>query len=117
MKGQQQQSQVKQAVDNAGTPAPPPQQPPTNSSASFFLPHTPTPDACRAQSKGGFQAGSASSASQNYTPPDLVCKRQTLSGLLAVHAADPTCAARAGMIAELRYEIERLERKRVRLAE
>eukprot|EP00965_Chrysotila_dentata_P077757 2565386-Pleurochrysis_carterae.AAC.1 len=40
------------------------------------------------------------------TPPDLVMKRQQLAGLLAIHAAEPSNAARAGMIAELRFDIQ-----------
>eukprot|EP00965_Chrysotila_dentata_P163948 5412631-Pleurochrysis_carterae.AAC.1 len=50
--------------------------------------------------------------SDSVTPPDLVMKRQQLAGLVAVHAADPSDAARAGMIAKLRFDIQRQERKR-----
>eukprot|EP00965_Chrysotila_dentata_P205512 6182995-Pleurochrysis_carterae.AAC.1 len=48
------------------------------------------------------------------TPPELVAKQQLLSGLLAAQALDPTSAPRALLIAETRFDINRLERKRKR---
>eukprot|EP00965_Chrysotila_dentata_P138731 4589018-Pleurochrysis_carterae.AAC.3 len=52
-------------------------------------------------------------SSDSANPSDLVMKRQQqLAGLAAVHAADPSTAARAGMIAKLRFDIQRQERKR-----
>eukprot|EP00965_Chrysotila_dentata_P187416 6172119-Pleurochrysis_carterae.AAC.1 len=77
----------------------------TRAPVPVAMPSTPLPQQkMGARSEYNFTETSAVShggRSSSSTPPDLVSKRQTLSGLLAVHAADPTCAARAGMIAEL----------------
>eukprot|EP00965_Chrysotila_dentata_P215501 6188810-Pleurochrysis_carterae.AAC.1 len=55
---------------------------------------------------------SRSSLSINDKPPELVAKRQQLAGLIAAQAVDPTCAPRAILIAEMQFDIERLDRKR-----
>eukprot|EP00965_Chrysotila_dentata_P119583 3953242-Pleurochrysis_carterae.AAC.1 len=52
------------------------------------------------------------SSAGNDTPPELVAKRQQLAGLIAAQAVDPACAPRVILIAELRFDIERLDRKR-----
>eukprot|EP00965_Chrysotila_dentata_P014272 472639-Pleurochrysis_carterae.AAC.1 len=48
------------------------------------------------------------------TPPELVAKQQLLSGPLAAQALDPTSAPSALLIAETRFDIDRVERKRKR---
>eukprot|EP00965_Chrysotila_dentata_P110104 3638284-Pleurochrysis_carterae.AAC.1 len=47
--------------------------------------------------------------------PEVVAKRQTLAGLIAAQGLDfasPATAPRAALIAELRLELERFDRKR-----
>eukprot|EP00965_Chrysotila_dentata_P257661 6212961-Pleurochrysis_carterae.AAC.1 len=77
------------------------QQPPFMQRPGTYLPHTPLPT-----------MPPTPSAEDSLTPPELVSKQQQLTGLLAAQALDPSCAPRASMIAELRFDIERLERKR-----
>eukprot|EP00965_Chrysotila_dentata_P066665 2207163-Pleurochrysis_carterae.AAC.1 len=60
--------------------------------------HTPMPARSHCAMSGA--------CTESATPPDLVMKRQQLAGLVAVHAADPSNASRAGMIAELRFDIQ-----------
>eukprot|EP00965_Chrysotila_dentata_P147297 4862845-Pleurochrysis_carterae.AAC.3 len=68
-----------------------------------WWPHTPLPT---------YIASTAATADESLTPPELVSKHQRLAGLLAAQALDLSCAPHASMIAELRFDIEHLERKR-----
>eukprot|EP00965_Chrysotila_dentata_P194923 6176673-Pleurochrysis_carterae.AAC.2 len=52
---------------------------------------------------------------QTLTPPEVVAKRHVLVGLIAAQGLDLASAAtapRAAMMAELRFELERFDRKR-----